>query len=693
MEHRAPESKQDPQEKNMKTLQYLLESDLAKHPAIARLADNAIRTGDFRELYRYMELNRPRIDAFARMQMIEQSRTEANPYYPFPAGDELAKLSGPIRLGIINSANGRHAWFGISPETLTMHSMVLGRSGSGKTRFLFNFVLELMKYFDHNPQFNLIIPDTKISYRRLIRKIRNLKVITLNKFIYNPLQVPDLFDPMDYINLFCRIFTADNLLHVPSLNLITEALQRLYKRMGVFDKSHNYPTFTDLFDELTEMQNSKTLGYRYRDIYASVLNRVTYYTGFSNFSHRNGISLETFTKYSVVLELPLLKLSDHAHNFLVSLLSNTIEYYNMLRNMRGKLTNLILVDEARTIMEANRSLDIEPGILPVITTGREYGVGLVFCSQEEASFNDTLKSNTYTKVLFPLTNGKDLNNSQTAFGLSEAERAFIFKLPPKRTAVVRYALFERPFILIAPEITDLDYVPDDNEVEAAMADFYKEIIPEDDQAIDLSSRKEPGQYPLTPATVDGLIIIKHLLQYPFLNYRELILEMHLTPARGDMARTWLANSGYVRIHSIALRGKPGEYFELTEKAYNQFRGKPPAGKGSFEHKCFCHAIKDYAETKGFGARLEGVMEGTGKAIDVLAWKKGVGIIGYEVTLHFENLIKNLVDDLRTTLKTVVVVCRSKDDQRKAMAMVREHSIPTNRLEFKTIFEFTQKQEG
>jgi hypothetical protein len=178
-----------------------------------------------------------------------------------------------------------------------------------------------------------------------------------------------------------------------------------------------------------------------------------------------------------------------------------------------------------------------------------------------------------------------------------------------------------------------------------------------------------------------------------LNYKELIDVLGLTPARGDRARAWFLSSGYAKPHSIGLRrGKPGEYYELTEKSYSKFGGRSPMGHGSFSHKLFCFAIKTYMEDQGYGARVEGIMDvnGTGKAIDVLAWKEGEGMIGYEVTLHFANLIHNLNEDLRTTLKKVVVVCRNRDELAKAQKIVRESIILTGRIEFKTIFEFTQK---
>lgn len=78
--------------------------------------------------------------------------------------------------------------------------------------------------------------------------------------------------------------------------------------------------------------------------------------------------------------------------------------------------------------------------------------------------------------------------------------------------------------------------------------------------------------------------------------------------------------------------------------------------------------------------------------DVLAWKKGEGMFGYEVTLTFHNLIKNLRDDLGTTVKKVIVVCRNKDELQVAKSIVKRELGEVSRVEFRTIFEFTQKNK-
>jgi hypothetical protein len=73
-----------------------------------------------------------------------------------------------------------------------------------------------------------------------------------------------------------------------------------------------------------------------------------------------------------------------------------------------------------------------------------------------------------------------------------------------------------------------------------------------------------------------------------MNYKQLITEADLSPTRGDDTRAWMIRSGFVVIHSITLRrGKPGEYFELTPKAYEYFGGK----KIQWKKKGLRHELK------------------------------------------------------------------------------------------------------
>ena len=663
-----------PDEKILETIKYLYDTGLSEDPFIGRLLQDALITGDFSELLQHLEKNPKQIESANRGVLLKEYLLNGYPFYPLPNGEELEKLSGPLKMGIINSINRVRIFFGLDPDILTMHTLAGGRSGAGKSWY-FAFILIQMILLSVIRGFHVFVPDNKCFYRRLLGKIPGLNIITFDKFIFNPLQVPDwIAHPLDFIYLFAKKFAADNLLWIPSENLISDALEMLFKEKGIFEGTQNYPTLLELHDTISKLRNDKTFGPRYRDIFEASLNRFKPYLHIKNLLHRKGISHEVFYTKNIVLELPFNKVPDTIHNFLISWILNLTYSKNITLGIRGdRLSHFNLIDEARTLLNANREHsgfdNIEPGLNEIFTKGREFEMGLWLGSQEMQSFSYGYKANCFTKICFPLTEGDDVTEIKQSFGLSAEQGDYIYKLAERRMAVCRFAKFERPFIIIVPELHGLDQVPTDKEVEEAMAGFYQEILPKEDAAEIVPAIP---RFNFSPAEIDGTIMLRHLAQNPFLNYRELVTELFLTPTRGDQARAWMVNSGFlVRAHSIALRrGKPGEYYELTEYAYRVFHGKPPAGKGGFRHKCFCHAIKDSMQEQGFNAQLEGTVGDSPKAFDVLAWKKGEGMFGYEVTLHFENLTKNLRDDLETTVKKVIVVCKDKDDLQKAKTIAQ-----------------------
>lgn len=225
-----------------------------------------------------------------------------------------------------------------------------------------------------------------------------------------------------------------------------------------------------------------------------------------------------------------------------------------------------------------------------------------------------------------------------------------------------------------------------------MASFYERVIPKPEEPKVLAPEPDMPKFHFSEAEIDAILMLRLLSRRAFLRYGELTRVLELTPARGDKARAWMVNSGFVRkAHSITLRrGKPGIYFELTDRAYKKFGGGPPPGKGGFEHKCHSHAIRDSQEEQGFETRIEGVVDG--KAFDVLAWKKGEGMFAFEVTLHLQNLVQNLREGLRTSVKKIVVVSPNKDELERARSKAREELRDLSRVEFRTIFEFTTKKK-
>ena len=441
-------------DRDSERLGFLFESGLSEQPFIRPLIQTAIFTGDRRELDRYLAKNQWLVEAARRQLVADKLLTAQCPFYPFPRTWELQDLAGTIQLGIVNS---RGEFFCIFPDSLPMHAMILGRTGTGKSWFNALVLYQLVQASGAGG-FNVVVPDVKLFYRRLVGKVPNLNVLTFDRFIFNFLEIPEWMDPESFIFLFSRVFPADNLLGPPSQGLLIEALWGLFIERQIFEGSRNYGTLKTLYDYIKRLQGHKVLGFRYKDIFEAVFNRLRPYVFLeNNFGAPRGISHEVFTQENVVVELPLNRISTEIHNFLVSWLANLTYARNMEMGLRGnKLRTLFLVDEASTLLSASRERSdlgwIEPGITDVIRKGREFGLGLWLCSQESTSFTQVFRSNCLLKITFSLTDGEDVKEIKKSFGLNEEQKNYLYKLPDSPVAVCRHGSFEHPFLLEVPRL-------------------------------------------------------------------------------------------------------------------------------------------------------------------------------------------------------------------------------------------------
>jgi len=130
---------------------------------------------------------------------------------------------------------------------------------------------------------------------------------------------------------------------------------------------------------------------------------------------------------------------------------------------------------------------------------------------------------------------------------------------------------------------------------------------------------------------------------------------------------------------------------LTGKAYAFLGEKPPAGKGGFEHRLYQDIIYRWLNENGVKAKIEApIKKGSPRTCDVLARSTEQGIKAYEVTLHFDNLLENLREDLAAGADEVVVVTRDQEALDKAIRMVSADQRLTpllDRISFATMNDF------
>ena len=531
-------------------------------------------------------------------------------------------------------------------------------------------------------QFNLLVFDPqKKEYRSLIRKLHSLKIITPNQLKINPLLVHPFHDIQRHVILVAEILVSEAYLGGTSRNVIIHLLFSLYKK-------YDQPTMLSLLLEIKKLKKYKSNTYRMNDLYLLLENRIEAFIESGIFSCQHGIPLEMYQKYDLVFELD--GLQDMVKNFIVAFIVRSLYLANVARGKTdARLRHLIIIDEARTLLQANRDLSTfgESAINEDSSRVRATGIGGVYCTQEPRSVSPTIRSLAFTKIAFPLNDGADLDFVQEGWGLDKDQRDYIFKLPAHGQAVVRYGGYPKPFILAVPALEDELPVPDE-ELAQAMGPFWADL----EQLVNAETPSaDTSVHDSIPALAAGLL--HHFGVNPFRSLMEIYDLPDFNQKTVNKAIDWLVNNGYLRQEGYKTGGrKPAQYFVLLQKALDYLGISSIPGKGGFEHKLYQHLVWQWLKDQGITANLEGrTRKNSQNLIDVLAGTAKQGYVAYEITLTMDNMAENILNDLASGVSEVVVVTKA-GETKKARSLAVKDPMLAMRLEnvsFKSICDFSR----
>lgn len=657
-------------------IEQLRKGKMLAHPGLALHLKRALASNDFSHLMTFLK-SYPSIKAKAENRIAkEEFEKTLSPFRPYPSiKDANEYLSGPLKLGYIN---GARSMFGIAWDILCLPILNAGRTGSGKSTLIKSMVHQIIT----SPlSFNMLIPDLKKEYRHLCTTETNLKVLTQDKIMINPLQVPDWCNRIeDYIVAFSKCFVSENYLVGTSENVLIDLVDSLYRSREIYGGSRNFPTLKDLNDLVTKTL-SKAKSFRWTDVLLFLQNRLRPYQLCSSFQCQIGIPFETFQTENLVLEMDS-GFTDRMYNFTIATIANQLYMHNKAKDIGGTIKHWWVIDEARILFNAHRDVSAfgESIMTEILTKSRAYGISFLLASQESSSFNSVMRSLAFLKVAFPLNDCEDLDFIKASFGLSEEQKDALFELPPHGTAVVRYGGYEKPFLLEVPFFEITQKVSDD-ELKNRMASFYSEL----DQNI--KKTVMPNTAEIKTGTDTGLniplssaVVLFFLGKCPFTTVSGLEqVSGFKSPTQINKALEWLIQNDFIRIEKHRTSGtKKSMYPVLMERALAYLKKDNIPGKGSFEHALFQHLVFEKVTKDGYKAKVEGRIKGSdsNKLIDVLATSQDrKRNVAFEITLSFNNLIANIISDFNAGVSEVVIVCRTKESMDKAEDIIAGAGFP------------------
>lgn len=350
---------------------------------------------------------------------------------------------GDIDVGSLkSSAHGDT--IGISLKDLTKHMLIVGTPGSGKTTFSIGLLDRLWK--SHNIPF-LVIEPAKNEYRALIQSIPDIQIFTPGKsfispFVFNPFVPPKNVKLETYKSTLKTAFAAAVSMSTPLDKIFEESVNNCYSDFRWLDtytsadkgKVFNIVDFINCFQKTFEAigytGDAKNIGR------AGIVRLNSLVNLFDNYF---SIPIEDILLKPTIIELAAVENSDEKALIISLLLLSILAYVNSNYIGDGVLKNLILLEEAHVLLdaesnagqgEANPSAIAQNLVKRMLAEIRSYGVSIVIADQSPRKVTTDVVSLTDIKLAFRMVEATDKQIIADSTNMNDVQSQRLAKLKP-----------------------------------------------------------------------------------------------------------------------------------------------------------------------------------------------------------------------------------------------------------------------
>ena len=350
---------------------------------------------------------------------------------------------GDIMIGTLKSSSQGDT-IGISLNDLTKHMLVVGTPGSGKTTFSVSLLDRLWK--DHTIPF-LVIEPAKNEYRALVQSIPDLQVFTPGKnfispFVFNPFVPPRNVKLETYKSTLKTAFAAAVSMSAPLDKIFEETVNNCYSdfrwldtytsedKGRIFNIADFIKCFEETFEAIGYTGDAKNIGRAGLVRLQSLVNL---------FDNYYSIPIEDLLTRPTVIELAAIENSDQKALLISLLLLSILAYVNSNYLGEGSLRNVILLEEAHVLLdaetntvegEANPSAIAQSLVKRMLAEIRSYGVGIVIADQSPRKVKTDVVALTDIKLAFRLVEASDKQIIADSSNMSETQAQRFAKLKP-----------------------------------------------------------------------------------------------------------------------------------------------------------------------------------------------------------------------------------------------------------------------
>ena len=348
-----------------------------------------------------------------------------------------------IEVGKLKSS-AKEDKIGFSLKDLAKHLLVVGTPGSGKTTFSVSLLDRLWK--THHIPF-LVIEPAKNEYRALVQSIPDLQVFTPGKnfispFVFNPFVPPKGVKLETYKSTLKTAFAAAVSMTEVLTKIFEATINNCYSDFCWLDsytvddkgKIFNISDFIKCFEKTFE-----EIGYTGENlniVKAGVLRLKSLLNLFDNY---HSIPIEDLFEKPTIIELAAIENSDQKALIISLLLLSILAYVNANPKEEGKLHNVILLEEAHCLLDAetnagegaaNPAKIAQDLVKRMLAEIRSAGVGLIIADQSPRKVGTDVVALTDMKMAFRLVETTDKQILSDSTSMSETQMQRLAKLKP-----------------------------------------------------------------------------------------------------------------------------------------------------------------------------------------------------------------------------------------------------------------------
>lgn len=627
------------------------------------------------------------------MQELEKAiavKASQNQVYPFESHiEKTAICQEQLALGTSFTGEVYH----LSQNNLAKHLLTVGQSGTGKTTLFYNLFRQV-----EQPAWFF---DLKRDYRHLLQKEEELLVLPWSEFRFNPLKPPQGVPPRRWVQVFSEIFGHATALLSGSKNYLMKKLVELYQLYNLFDDIRSpFPSLHEL--ELLVRRDNINYVRKQSDYRDRILNRLKpmSLTAGTVFDCSKGYSVEELLEREVVFEFD--GLSRDIQNFLMEILFAYVYEHRIAENQRNQgLNHVFFLDEGKRVFSVYKERQDASGIPEIdelTAKMREFGEGLVVADQEASKLTDSIKANTYTKVLLPTGDRKQFTAMTSAMNLSERQREYASKLDIGE-AVIQVGNSDP--VPVNLDNYQLDKSVSDDDLEELQAEEWDKLsheprdsTPRFEQAVlpggDMRETEivdDPDQEVEVSDDADRLL--RDIVENPFRaltdRYEEFSSRYKGNKAKNELVDNSLVIERQVRTQEEGKR----KLLQLTEKARDYIEENlgldvKQRGRGGIIHRYWQHRIKEAFEERGWTAEIEH------RDADVSA-SMGNTELAVEVAMGNNPREIEHVDKHLDRFDSVWIACRNEEIRDGLKQRLEENSLLEDCVEFRLLRQFNNEQ--